>query len=273
MRWICALVFALFLSSSFAWAEGNQPKTNIVSRKVTAAPEPTPAESVPSIAEPVASEEFTRSAEIAVPTKIVVPAETTPPERLTETPPTSTETVWLDDVLPANAKSEGTWAWDLELFSSGTQSHGHPAENGLRSHGYTLEQAVAIPVNGMITQQVWLDPANPPRGISLQFRLATGDWVGVYWEGEEEVFKPSEAQELWYYGVLPELGKWIKLEILSEDLGLEDQGVTGLRFVTYDGRALWDRTALTEAPSIEQLQGPGETPVEIRPELGLKSER
>ena len=208
-------------------------------------------------------------------------AEEAAPVKQEDLPPTGSvpvaplppaETIWLDDALPDDAKPAGTWIWDQELFSSGSQSHGHPAGQGQHSHGYTLEKAVVVPVNGMITQQVWLDPANPPRGISLQLRLATGEWVGVYWEGEEEVFKPSEAQELWYYGVLPELWKWAKLVILSEDLGLEDQSVTGLRFVTYDGRALWDRTALTEAPSIEQVQGPAaEKPVEIRPSLGQKS--
>ena len=266
MRWIGKAVLILLVCSSFGWAEESQPKTNIVSRKKETPPEPPSAELV----EPL---------EFAVPAESILPAEplaeTSAPALATPTPsapPAPPETVWLDDALPDNAAPEGTWLWDLELFASGTQSHGHPAGQGQQSHGYTLEKAVAIPVNGMITQQVWLDPANPPRGISLQFQLATGDWVGVYWEGEEEVFKPSETQELWYYGVLPELGKWVNLEILSEDLGLEDQSVTGLRFVTYDGRVLWDRTALTEAPSIEQLQGPAEPPVEIRPDLGKKSD-
>ena len=116
----------------------------------------------------------------------------------------------------------------------------------------------------MITQDVWLDPADPPKGFALQFKLATGDEVGVYWEGEEEVFKPEEGKELWYYGPLPELGQWTKLEILAEDMGLEEAQVTGIRFLTWGGRVLWNRTVLTQAPPIEEasdlLDKPAEPP-------------
>ncbi len=186
---------------------------------------------------------------------------------MTVAPASVPETIWLDDDLPAEARPEGTWVWDDKNFSSGTRSHGHPAGEGPRLHGCEMEPAL-VPVNGMITQQVWLDPADPPEGISLQFHLATGEWIGVYWEGEQEVFRPSEEQELWYYGSLPEFGTWSRLEVLAEDLGLEDEAISGLRFVTYDGRALWDRTTLTEAPPIEEPEQVTEPAPDLRPQLG-----
>ena len=123
----------------------------------------------------------------------------------------------------------------------------------------------------MITQEVWLDPADPPQGIALQLKLATGDEVGVYWEGEEEVFKPEEGRELWYYGLLPELGQWTKLEILAEDMGLEDAQVTEIRFVTWGGRVLWNRTVLTQAPPIEEADTLLNQPVKVRPSMGDRS--
>ena len=55
---------------------------------------------------------------------------------------------------------------------------------------------------------------------------------------------PEEYEALWYYGLLPKLGVWTELAILVEDLGLEDAEVTEIRFMTFDGRVLWDRTAL-----------------------------
>lgn len=123
----------------------------------------------------------------------------------------------------------------------------------------------------MITQEVWLDPADPPKGIVLQLRLSTGDEVGVYWEGEEEVFKPQGGQELWYYGPLPELGRWAKLEILAEDMGLEEAQLNNIRFVTHGGRALWDRTLLTAAPPIEEADAALGQPMEVRPNFGQKT--
>ena len=183
-------------------------------------------------------------------------------------PGTGVETVWVDDDLPAGAAAEGNWVWDGTNPFSGTRSHGHPAQKGESSHGYASKEPATVPADGMITQEVWLDPADPPKGIALKLKLSTGDEVGVYWEAEEEVFKPGESQELWYYGPLPEMGKWVRLELLAEDMGLEDAVVTGVRFVTYDGRVLWDRTVLTEAPSVEKAQDFSEGPIEVRPNIG-----
>ena len=124
----------------------------------------------------------------------------------------------------------------------------------MNSHAVVLPP-VTLPAHSMIVQQVWLDPQDPPRGIALQFKLVSGEEVGVYWEGEEEVFNPTEYEELWYYGLLPELGRWITLKVLTEDLGLEKSQIAGIRFVTYDGKALWDKTVLTDAPPLEEPKG------------------
>ena len=162
------------------------------------------------------------------------------------------QVVWIEDELPANAKPSGNWIWDSSSAASGTKSHGHPSVKGLQSHGFVGNE-VSLTANGMITQQVWLDPKDPPKGIMLKFSLATGEEVGVYWEGEEEVFTPAADEEVWYYGLLPELGSWTTLEVLAEDLGLEGEKINGLSFVTFDGRALWDKTSVTKAPPVAEI--------------------
>lgn len=131
------------------------------------------------------------------------------------------------------------------------QEHGHPPGEGLQSHEQTFQEPVLLHATQMITQQVWLDPQDPPQGIALQFLHQDGDEAGVYWEGEEEVFNPAEQEDLWYYGLLPELDQWVTLEILAEDLDLQEAQVSGARFVTFGGRALWGKTALKEAPPLE----------------------
>lgn len=183
----------------------------------------------------------------AAPTATSV-AEPAPP---VETPPAApadrAAQVLLDDDLPAGATASGTWAWEAGEKASGARSHGHPATKGMQSHAVTLGTAVLVPRNGEIVTQVWLDPANPPRGIMVKFTLETGQETGVYWEGEEEVFTPGEEEEIWYYGLLPEFGRWTPLAVAAEDLGIEDTKITGVTFVTYDGRVLWDRTEIREA--------------------------
>lgn len=188
------------------------------------------------------------------------------PEAATDAPAFPQETIWLDDTLPAGAQTSGTWVWETV---NEVKAHGHPSAKGSQSHGFKAD-AVMLPTNGMVTQTVWLDPKDPPRGIMIKFLLATGEEVGVYWEGEEEVFNPGENEETWYYGLLPELGKWNTLEVLAEDLGLEEEKVVGLSFATIDGHALWDKTVLTQAPPVEGLESfdlpapetPAEAPAE-----------
>ena len=161
--------------------------------------------------------------------------------------------IWIDDDLPVNAKTTGTWGWDEKTVVSGKKSHGHPSGKGLQSHGFTADP-VSLPATGLVIQQVWLDPADPPKGIMMKFKLTSGEEIGVYWEGEEEVFNPAENEETWYYGLLPELGKWTPLEVFVEDLGMESQQVTGLTFATFGGRVLWDTTTITEAPPAEEME-------------------
>ena len=184
----------------------------------------------------------------------VVPVEPPPPPKL--------EKVWLDGKLPEGAETEGDWIWVSGPSAGEALVHSHPSGKGMRNHRFSGEP-VEMPGNGMVVQQVWLDPQDPPQGIALRFKLATDEEVGVYWEGEKEVFTPNEYEELWYYGMLPELGKWVSLEVLAEDLGLEDSRIVGVGFATFDGRALWGRTVITEAPPLEgEREGAG-PPVEV----------
>ena len=215
---IAATLIALALFSAPLFAEEAEPEPPPVSAPSSQeAPSPAPAVSVP---EPPAAPE---------------------------------ETVWVDDALPADAKTEGDWVWDSSTVSSGAKSHGHAPAKGIQSHGFTADP-IRLSSNSLVTQQVWCDPKDPPKGIMLKFKLETGEEVGVYWEGEEEVFAPKEDEEVWYYGILPELGKWSTLEVLAEDLGLEEEKVIGLKFVTFDGRVLWDKTTIRKAPPAEEVE-------------------
>lgn len=166
---------------------------------------------------------------------------------------TPKETVWLDDAVPAGGATEGSWLWEDVSEASGGKAHAHPAAKGQQSHAVSITPAL-LPANGMITQTVWLDPQDPPQGIMIKVKTETGEEAGVYWEGEEEVFVPADEEEVFYYGLLPELGKWVTLEVLAEDLGLEDEKIAGITFATFDGRVLWDKTVLTEAPEPEEIE-------------------
>lgn len=163
------------------------------------------------------------------------------------------ETVLLDDEVPAGGTTAGSWEWETAQVAHGAKAHGHPAAKGQQQHSVTLADAVTIPRNAEIVTSVWLDPANPPRGVMIKFTLEPGEETGVYWEGEEEVFNPGENEEVWYYGLLPEYGVWTPLSVLAEDLGIEEAKLKGITFVTFDGRVLWDQTLVRQAAPAPEL--------------------
>ncbi len=191
-----------------------------------------------------------------------------PPEEAPAPPAQAAELLVLfDDDISPDSSLQGAWLWDDQIHISGGRSHWHPAQPGRKSHGLTLAKPIAVPYNSFVFQQVWLDPQDPPAGIALKLVLAGGREVGVYWEGEEEVFTPDGFEELWYYGFLPEFGRWIGLEILAEDMGIEGKEIAGLAFVTHGGRVLWDKTSLKELPE-EEKEGLAEVPAPKLPTFG-----
>lgn len=58
---------------------------------------------------------------------------------------------------------------------------------------------------------------------------------------EKQIYQPANFNSL---GGLPEAGQWVKMEIDAEKVGLVGKLVDGFAYLTKNGRALWDNTAL-----------------------------
>ncbi|MDP2942590.1 MAG: hypothetical protein Q8O36_03675 [Candidatus Omnitrophota bacterium] len=175
-------------------------------------------------------------------------------EAAPEVPAEGEEIILIDDTLPEGSTTEGTWEWDTSLKYSGEKSHTEPAAKGATEHSYRTKPVV-IPRNSVIEQYIYLDPDNMPKGIMLKFRFENDgkeDEIGIYREGEEEVFMFNNDEPMLYDGTLPNAGKWEKLQIYCDDLGLVGAKLTGISFVTYGGRAYWDLTRIRAVKEGEQ---------------------
>ncbi len=160
----------------------------------------------------------------------------------------------VDDALISGSSIEGVWIWDNALKYSGEKSHTEPAMEGITEHSCRIKP-IRIPLDSAIEQYVYLDPCNMPKGIMLKFRFESegneGD-IGIYREGEEEVFIFNNDEPMLYEGTLPNAGRWEKLEICCNDLGLVGAKLTGISFVTYGGKANWDLTRITSLKDSER---------------------
>lgn len=156
------------------------------------------------------------------------------------------EIVLIDDSLPEGAADSGIWTWDASLKYSGERSHTEPPAKVITEHSYR-NAGIIIPPNSVIEQFVYLDPNNIPKGIMLKFSFemeGKDNEIGIYREGEEEVFVFNEDEPALYDGTLPNAGGWEKLQISCDDLGLTGAKLTGISFVTYGGKVYWDLTRI-----------------------------
>jgi len=153
--------------------------------------------------------------------------------------------VWVDDSLPIGSTMIDTWEWDTNITYSGTKSHSDPIRAGPHGHYFIhADEPLSLTRVDNIIQYVYLDPLNPPKEILLQFYTDNGDGEHrAYWGGN---YIPTGANSgspsLYYMGRMPETDKWIRLKIPASSVGLSDKEVKGVAFVTYDGKAYWDKT-------------------------------
>jgi hypothetical protein len=154
---------------------------------------------------------------------------------------------WVDDSLPAGAIARDTWQWTTTPAPfSGSLVHGNPAATELAQH-YFENAAAPIPLTtgDRLYAYVYLDPANPPQQIMLQFKDGNSSWEHrAYWGAN---LIPSENKR--FMGPLPLAGGWVRLEVPVEQVGLAGQSINGMAFTQYAGRVWWDDAGLKRIPA------------------------
>ncbi len=175
---------------------------------------------------------------------------------------------------------EGEAASGKRAHTGSSEFSARPMPDGLRLHGLRELKPVMIEKGDVIVQHVWLDPKADPSTVSWGVRGdARWDFNG-YW-GKKFDFKkwrnesinhwfagellPGTWQMYWAYdqrtknwfadnvmspntfkvsGKKPAKGEWVKLKMKAGELGLVGKQVDGMFFLSKDGEAWWDRTAI-----------------------------
>ncbi|MGA0039699.1 MAG: PSD1 and planctomycete cytochrome C domain-containing protein, partial [Pirellulales bacterium] len=173
----------------------------------------------------------------------------TDPARVEPRPePSRTEVVWLDDAFPANANvqsSGGEIAWLTGDVAAGVRSGERSLERtatGIAQDFYQDgAEPITLPANAEIFAHVWLDPANPPKSVMLQFHVGGWNHRAVWGEPNAiewgELGKPSRH----HAGDLPACGEWVRLSVPASAMGLEAGAkVGGFALTQFDGHVRWD---------------------------------
>ncbi|MEX2217111.1 MAG: PSD1 and planctomycete cytochrome C domain-containing protein [Phycisphaeraceae bacterium] len=177
----------------------------------------------------------------------------TDPAMVEPKPAASTfDTVLFDDTIP-----EG---------SNITASPGHPptyvsAENGkVHSGKKSLKRAdkgltqdviqnvtnVEVTQDGRVYVHIYIDPNDVPKTVMIQYhstgwlhRAVWGDYKAIEWGA-------AGTTQRVHIGPLPEAGKWFRLEVEAEKIGLKTgDKITGFAFTQFGGTVYWDAAGLT----------------------------
>jgi hypothetical protein len=172
------------------------------------------------------------------------------------------EHVWVDDAIPPGAKSSsdggpnGSWKFvsapGHPVFS-GTKSAMRTA-TGLSQHFFEgAKPGLRVGVGDTLFAHVYLDPANPPKEIMLQWH--TGEWKHrAYWGDNLIPWGRDASAERRHMGPLPKPGKWVRLEVEASKVGLKPGTViNGWAFTQHGGTVYWDRAGIvTQTPQGDQ---------------------
>jgi hypothetical protein len=171
------------------------------------------------------------------------------------------EYVWIDDAVPAGAKTVGPDGINAEwkfvaapapVFSGG-RSITRTAEGLSQMVFEDAKPGLRIGEGDVLFAHVYLDPAKPPKEIMLQWHTDT--WRSrAYWGDNLIDWGKDKSPERLKAGGLPEKCKWVRLEVEAAKVGLKPGTiVNGWAFTQHGGTVYWDKAGIvTRTPQGDQ---------------------
>jgi Protein of unknown function (DUF1553)/Protein of unknown function (DUF1549)/Planctomycete cytochrome C len=168
--------------------------------------------------------------------------------------------VWIDDAIPMGASPQGNGPWNF------VGKPDHPVFSGslaLRNTAKGLDQRffdnagrkLKIGAGDTLFAYIYVDPANRPQEIMLQWHTSKGWSHRAYW-GENVIdWGTDGTPERLKMGDLPASKTWVRLEVPVAKLKLKPGTIIdGWAFTQYGGTIYWDKAGIeTQTPQDGQV--------------------
>ena len=163
------------------------------------------------------------------------------------------EVAWVEDNVPAGAvtASDGGDAWNWISSNpppyASALAHQSLLAGGEHQHYfYGATATLTVAVGDALFAYVYLDPANPPSEVMLQWY--DGSWEHrAYWGANLLGWGTDGTVNRSYIGALPAAGQWVRLAVSAAQVGLEGRTLNGMAFTLVGGRATWDHAGKSSA--------------------------
>jgi hypothetical protein len=159
--------------------------------------------------------------------------------------PEPADYIWIEDDVPTGAKLEGDSPWEFVTapdhpVHTGTKATRRKAD-AMSQHFFTgAAPTLKIGEGDKLFAYCWIDPANPPKTVMLQFN--DGNWNHRAFWGEDTIaFGAGDTPEHRSMGPLPKAGEWVRLEVNAAHVGLPAGAeLNGWAFTQFGGTVYWD---------------------------------
>lgn len=130
---------------------------------------------------------------------------------------------------------------------SGELAHQSSVVDGFHTHYfYGTEHSWSVFSGETLFTYIYLDPINTPSEIMLQWGAKDGWEHRAYWGNNDIDVGIEGTESLLHMGDLPEAGKWVRLEVPADAVGLGNADLNGMFFSLFGGRATWDYTGVND---------------------------
>jgi hypothetical protein len=160
------------------------------------------------------------------------------------------EQPWYTEKLPPGVNEQGAWVWEAD---NGRTYHTEPAAAGEHQH-YFVGDPTGLPVKKTesLYAWVWIDPAQKPETILLQWNDGAGWEHRAFWGADKAQQGVAGTPSRFRVGDLPEAGKWHRLEVPAAEVGLEGATLRGMGFLLVGGQARWGAAGTLGPTRIER---------------------
>ncbi len=165
----------------------------------------------------------------------------------TATPQKPVDHVWIDDDAPPGSKRVGngkdSWHWVTTRKRSGTRSLRRSGKGLIQDYFTEARPRLRVQAGDKLFAHVWLDPKDPPKSVQLQFHA--GNWEHRVRWGRPAHGAGRKGGANLVAGPLPAAGRWVRLEVAAEAVGLRPgQRIDGWAFTQVDGTVYWDQAGI-----------------------------
>jgi hypothetical protein len=158
--------------------------------------------------------------------------------------------IWMEDDVPEGATlfpADDGWNWitDNPKPYSGRRAHQSILQAGVHQHYFeTATDTLAVGTGDVLSCFVFVDAANPPTEVMLQFQAGGNFEHRAYWGANSIALGTNGTNSRRQISAsVPTPGQWVRLDIPASQVGLEGLSVTGIAFTLFGGKATFDQVS------------------------------